>query len=203
MRAFALSDVLQDFGARPQLAASAVSNPIPVSPPPPSIDEIVRVEVARAEAELEERLSAAHAAELEELRVQHAAQTDSILRQIGQTAGETISKRLERLEEEIGQEASVTVARILGSFMSDELLKRSLDGLAASIRETIAERETFRAEIRAPQSLYEGLQAALGEQAGHFTFIETPGFDLSVTIDGNLFETRLSEWAAILSEILE
>ena len=38
---------------------------------------------------------------------------------------------------------------------------------------------------------------------GNFGYIEAPGFDLSVTIDGNLFETRLSEWSAILSEILE
>ena len=78
-----------------------------------------------------------------------------------------------------------------------------MESLAQSIRAAVEEHETFRIEVRGPQSLFEALQAALGDQAGNFGFVEAPGFDLSVTIDGNLFETRLSEWSAVLSEILE
>lgn len=205
MTALALFDVLKDFGTRPQQAASAVSplHAEPVIPTRPSVEEIVAAEVARAEAALEQRLALTHAAELESLREQNAAEMDGALRRIGETAGEAIALRLGEMEERIGGQAASAAARVLGSFLSDELQKRSMESLAQSIREAVAGRESFRIEIRGPQSLYEALHAALGEKSGHFGYVEAPGFDLSVTIDGNLFETRLSEWSAILSEILE
>ncbi len=205
MTSLALSDALKDFGTRPQPAAIGVSASFaePLAPPPPSVEEIVRTEVAKAEAAVEERLSLVHAAELEALRQQHAADVGEIFRAIGETAGETIALRLRELEERVGHQAANAAARILGSFLSDELQKRSMQSLAESIRAGVAERETFRIDIRGPQSLYEALIAALGDEAGHFGYVEAPGFDLSVSIDGNLFETRLSEWSAVLSEILE
>jgi hypothetical protein len=46
------------------------------------------------------------------------------------------------------------------------------------------------------------LQQALGDRAGSFDFVEAPGLDLTVSIDGNLFETRLSEWSGAVQEIL-
>ncbi|MBL8577525.1 MAG: hypothetical protein JNK47_09885 [Mesorhizobium sp.] len=203
MRAFALSEVLMDFGARPQAAASAILRPEPSSPPPPSTDEIVAAAVANAEQATSERLALIHNAEIEEMRQAHASEMDAILRQIGQAAGETIAQRLAQMEETVSREAAETVARILGSFMSDELQKRSIESLVGSIRAAVAGRETFRIEIRGPQSLYEALQAALGERSANVGFVEVPGFDLSVAVDGTLFETRLSEWASILAEILE
>ncbi|MET0877692.1 MAG: hypothetical protein ABWY14_11180 [Tardiphaga sp.] len=206
MTGLALFDVLKDFGTRPQTAATAfpaLARAEPAAPPQPSVEEIIRAEVTKAEAALEERLALMHEAELEALRQMHAGQMDAVLRQIGESAGETIALRLGEMEERIGHQAATSAARILGSFLSDELQKRSMDSLARSIRAAVEERETFRIDIRGPQSLYAALQAALGDQAGNFGYIEAPGFDLSVTIDGNLFETRLSEWSAILSEILE
>lgn len=201
----ALFDVLKDFGTRPQSAAASVSaSPhVAAGPPLPAMQALVGVEVARAEAALEKRLALAHEAELEALRQEHAARIDEVLRVIGETAGETIALRLGEMEERLGRQTATTAARILGAFLSDELQKRSMESLAQSIRAAVEERETFRIDIRGPQSLYEALQAALGDQAGNFGFVEAPGFDLSVTIDGNLFETRLSEWSAVLSEILE
>lgn len=206
MTAPALFDVLKDFGTRPPAAAAAFSAQVhvePSAPPQPSVEEIVRAEVARAEAAMEERLALAHAAELDALRQEHAAQVDDIFRAIGETAGETIALRLGEMEDRIGHQAATAAARILGSFLSDELQKRSMESLARSIRAAVEERESFRIDIRGPQSLYEALRKALGDQAGNFGYVEAPGFDLSVSIDGNLFETRLSEWSAVLSEILE
>ncbi len=206
MTAPALFDVLKDFGTRPPAAAAAFSAQAhvePSAPPQPSVEEIVRAEVARAEAAMEERLALAHAAELDALRQEHAAQVDEIFRAIGETAGETIALRLGEMEDRIGHQAATAAARILGSFLSDELQKRSMESLARSIRASVEERESFRIDIRGPQSLYEALRKALGDQAGNFGYVEAPGFDLSVSIDGNLFETRLSEWSAVLSEILE
>jgi hypothetical protein len=211
MTAPALFDVLKDFGTRPEAAADSFSavgsfparERVEPPAPQPNVEEIVRAEVAKAEAALEERLSLAHAAEIETLRQGHAVEIDAMLRTIGETAGETIARRLGEMEERIGQQAATAAARILGSVLSEELQKRSLESLARSIRAAVEERESYRIDIRGPQSLYEALRGALGEQAGSFGYVEAPGFDLSVTIDGNIFETRLSEWSAILSEILE
>lgn len=210
MTAPALFEALKDFGTRPQTAASAFSaagisqsRTEPAGPPQPSVEQIVRTEVAKAEAALEERLALAHAAEVESLRQEHTAVVDQIFRAIGETSGETIAFRLREMEERIGQQAATAAARILGSFLSEELQRRSMESLARSIRAAVEERESFRIDIRGPQSLFEALQKALGDQTGNFGFVEAPGFDLAVTIDGNLFETRLSEWSAILSEILE
>jgi hypothetical protein len=209
MTAPALFSALKDFGTRPQTAAGSFPGAFPaqarVEPAPQQqgIEEIVRAEVVKAEAALEDRLALAHAAELDALRQEHAARIDEIFRAIGETAGETIAHRLREMEERIGHQAATAAARILGFFLSDELQKRSMESLAKSIRAAVEGRESYRIDIRGPQSLYEALQAALGDQAGNFGFIEAPGFDLSVAIDGNLFETRLSEWSAVLSEILE
>ncbi|MEW9804467.1 hypothetical protein ABUE31_00525 [Mesorhizobium sp. ZMM04-5] len=202
MTALALFDVLTDFGSRPQPAAVPPRHPETVSPQP-DIGATVASEVARAEAALEERLSLAHAAELEAQRQQHAAEMDAVFRQIGETAGETIALRLGEMEERIGHQAAMSAARVLGTFLSDELQKRSLESLAQSIRKAVAGNEAARVDVRGPSSLLEALQAALGERAAGFGFAEAPGFDLSVTIDGHLLETRLSEWSAILSEIVE
>jgi hypothetical protein len=204
MTALALFDVLTDFGARPQHAAGPISlHAEPVVAPRPNVNEMVQAEVAKAEVAMEERLALAHAAELEALRQEHAAAMDAALRHIGETAGETIALRLGEMEERIGHRAATSAARILGAFLGDELQKRSMESLARSIRDATAAGETSRIEVRGPQSLLKALQATLGDRAAGFGFVEAPGFDLAVTIDGNLLETRLSEWSAVLSEILE
>jgi hypothetical protein len=208
MAALALFDVLKDFGARPLPAAGAspAQQPRPehnsASAAQPDIAQIVRTEVEKAEIQLEQRLALAHAAALEAQRQEHAAEVEAMLRRFGESAGETIAARIDEMESRIGDQAAATAARILGAFLSEELQKRSMQSLAQSIRAAATDREAVRIEVRGPQSLFETLSAALGDHAAEFSYVEAPGFDLVVTIDGNLFETRLSEWSAALADIL-
>lgn len=208
MAGLALFDVLKDFGTRPQSAPGAFpaqqSRPEPATATAPQTDiaQIVRAEVEKAEIQLEQRLALAHAAALEAQRQEHAAEIEAMLRRFGENAGETIAGRIDELESRIGEQAAASAARILGAFLSEELQKRSMESLAQSIRAAATDRETVRIEVRGPQSLFETLSAALGDHAGEFSYVEAPGFDLAVTIDGNLFETRLSEWSAALADIL-
>ena len=60
----------------------------------------------------------------------------------------------------------------------------------------------MRIAVRGPLSLFETLKASLGPRAANLDFIEAPGFDLTVTIDEAVFETRMAEWSATLSEVL-
>ena len=212
MAAVDLFDVLQDFGASPPPLPAAMAEPRPApreaeGPPPvdwprpdPAVD--VQTEIARAEAALEERLTLAHSAELEELKLAHANELGSMLQNFGTSAGEAIATRMAEMESRIGEQSAAAATRILGAFLSEELQKRSLESLAQSIRTAVTDREAVRIEVRGPQSLFATLSEALGDRAGEFDFIEAPGFDLVVNIDGNLLETRLSEWAAVLSDIL-
>ena len=207
MAGLALFDVLKDFGTRPQSAAGAYAAQQPrpeinSAPAQPDIAQIVRAEVEKAEAELGQRLALAHDAALEALRQEHAAEIEVMLRRFGENAGETIAARIDEMESRIGEQVAASAARILGVFLSDELQKRSMESLAQSIRAAATDREAVRIEVRGPQSLFETLSTALGDHAGEFSYVEAPGFDLSVTIDGNLFETRLSEWSAALADIL-
>lgn len=212
MAALALFDVLTDFGKRPQRTgaphpAEQMQDASPAAfatpdAPPPNLSEIIAAEVARAELALEQRLSLAHEAALEADRQAHAAEIETLMRRFGEEAGGTITARIAEMEGRLGELATSTSARILGGILSEELARRSLDALARSIRAAIGDVEAVRIQVRGPQSLFETLQAALGERAGSFDYVEAPGLDLTVSIDGNLFETRLSEWSGAMQEIL-
>jgi hypothetical protein len=213
MAALALFDVLTDFGRQlprsgtPQPSAdqrqdapeTAFSAP---TAPAPDLSEIIAAEVARAEAAVEQRLALAHEAALEAERQAHAAEIETLMRRFGEEAGNIVSTRFAEMETRLGELATSAAARILSGFLSEELAKRSLDSLARSIRAAIGDAEAVRIQVRGPQSLFEALQAALGERAGSFDYVEAPGLDLTVSIDGNLFETRLSEWSGAIQEIL-
>ncbi len=201
MAGHALFDMLQDFGPRPYPATGA---PGAQRQPEPSVSqaEIIHAEIARAEAALEQRLMLVHQAELEAERKTHADEVDAMQRRFGEMAGQTIAARLDDMQDRIGGLAAAAAARILGSILSDELQKRSIESLVQSIQGAVSDYEAVRIGVRGPQSLCETLSAALGDRAAGVDFTEVPGFDLTVTIDGNLFETRLSEWSVALSEIL-
>lgn len=206
MAGLALFDLLQDFGKRSSGPASVdpirPAQPAAPAEPLPDIDAIVRAAVAKAEAALTERLSTEFEAEVELERRRHAGEIDALHQAFAGNAAELIASQFGEMRSSIGNLASSTTARILGSVLTEELQKRSIESLAASIHEAASDRDATRIEVRGPQSLIESMQATLAGRADGVRFVEAPGFDLRVRIDGELFETRLSEWSAALSEIL-
>ena len=212
MRALALSDFLPDFAARlhhpddpeadREQPQKLQETPAPVAQPKTDLDALIRDEVAKAEAQVTERLSAIYEATLQAERENHAAELDRVRAELGSKAGAAISSRLDEMETEVGLLATSLTARIISGLLTEDIQKRSLESLSRSILDAMHDREAVRIQVRGPQSLFEPLRTALGERAGNLQFIETPGFDLTVSIDGNLFETRLSEWSSALSGAL-
>lgn len=210
MAAHALSDLLQDFGKRPPPAGHAVAGdqPVPAAAPPlrpvpePDLSAIIAVEVARAETALEQRLTELHEAALAAERERHAAEIEALQQRFGGEAAKLIKAAIAAMEERVGMLATTGAARLLGGMLTAELQKRAVDSLAGAIRTATDDREAVRIRISGPQSLFAALAAALPGRAASLDFTEAPGFDLTVTIDGDIFETRLSEWSAALSEIL-
>jgi hypothetical protein len=205
MSARALFDLLPDFGPRPQLRAEAALRPVPVAEPeasPVDIDAVVAEAVARAEAALEARLAAEHEAALEAERAAHEREAEAFLSTLGADMGATIAARIEALESHVVGLLNDQVSRILGAVLADDLQRRALATLTRMVRDGIGDAETVRVRVAGPLSLYEPLREALGPRGGNLDFVEAAGFDLTVTIDDAVFETRMAEWSEALSEIL-
>jgi hypothetical protein len=208
MAALRLIDALPDFGTpssprgldRPAPGAVAPEAPAPSAP---SVDELIKAEVAQAEQALAMRLSVEHEAALLAERQRHEAEIARVEAALGEQAGLAIAARLDQIEGVVGQHASAAVARILGGVLSENVLKRSVEALARTVAASIRDTESIRIEVRAPQFLFEALSTALAGQVANLHHTEAEGFDLSVALDGTVMETRLTEWSAVLSGILQ
>ncbi|MER9329587.1 hypothetical protein [Mesorhizobium sp. M0488] len=207
MPSAALFDLLPDFGTRtqrvsqPQAATDAPARPEQATPQA-DIGTLIAEAVAQAEVTLAERLSVAHEAALEAERKAHAEEARAFLESFGGDLGTAVSSRIGAMEARVTDLVAATVARIIGGVVSDDLQKRSLEALASAIREAVGDGEAVRIAVRGPLSLFETLKTSLGPRAANLDFVEAPGFDLTVVIDEAVFETRMAEWSATLSEVL-
>jgi len=206
-----LADALMDFsrvGSAPDFAVEPEAlNPLPQIQPPeieqPDISELLAAEADRVRQEVTETLTAQHEAQLEAQREQHVGEMAALASRFGAEAAALIEKRFADLEERTIELTTSVTARILGATLSDEIRERSLAQLARTIRTALADNEAVRVRVRGTPSLCESLEVALGKHAEQVDFGVADGFDLSVTIDDSIFETRLTEWSAAMAEIFE
>lgn len=206
MRSLALFEALQDFappGQPPKrLAETPRAEPTLTVHKAPDIEALVAERVAQAESALREKLGNEHTAALVALAEEHETRLAELHRDYGGRLGVALSSSIAEAEARVTELAVASLARAVGSILSEEIQKRSIAGLTLAIREAMADRDAVRIRVRGPLSLFETLRASLGEQAVKLDFAEAPGLDLTVSIDGNPIETRLSEWSAGISEIL-
>lgn len=208
MSSAALFDLLPDFGAHPPHAerhappVPGLHAPVQAPPVPVDVDALVSQAVAEAEAALEERLACEHREELDRQRQADAAEAAAFLESLGGDMGAAIAAGLEAMEMRLAASVGDAVSRILGGVLGDELRARALDALARTISETAADAEAVGIRVSGPVSLYEPLKAKLGPRADSLEFSEAPGFDLTLSIDDAVFESRMSEWSAALSEVM-
>jgi hypothetical protein len=206
MAAYALADMLADFGKRPQQPHRAAPSEVGASAKPdkpePDIETLLAEERARAEKTVTEKLAAEHEAALAALREAHAAQIAEIERRHGEEAGARIEAALGEIEARVAETVTGTVARILGPIVSEEVLKRSIDELAVAIGEALEDADAVTIRVSGPSSLFAALAEKLGEKSKHLRHREADGIDLTVDVNGSLIETRLTEWQAIVNEVL-
>ncbi|RVC57067.1 hypothetical protein EN779_22810, partial [Mesorhizobium sp. M4B.F.Ca.ET.088.02.2.1] len=132
----------------------------------------------------------------------NADEAKAFLESFGGDVGQAVARHIDAMELRVTELVGATLARIIGGMVSDDLQKRSLDALARTIGEAIADSEAVRIAVRGPLSLFETLAASLGPRAAQLDFVEAQGLDLTVVIDEAVFETRIAEWSASLSEVL-
>jgi hypothetical protein len=201
----ALFERLTDFaplapqGNEPEAPVAA---PYPKAVPDPDIAAIVAEAVAQAEADLTARLTEEHEAALEAERQRQAEEIAELGARFGADAGAVIATRIAEMETRVVHLATDAAARVVATLVSDDIRSRSIDALSTAILAACADREAVRIKVSGPQFLFDALAAAIGERIDNVDFVEAVGFDLSVSIDDNLFETRLGEWSSALSETL-
>lgn len=207
MASAALFDLLPDFGSRTPHAGPATAareaERMPAAPAPQAdIGALIAEAVAEAEAALEARLALAHQAALEAERQASDDAAKTFLESFGGDLGTAVAARIDAMEARVAELTGAAVTRIVGGIVSDDLQKRSLSALAQVVSAAVADAEAVRIGVRGPLSLFEPLKAALGSRSANLDFTEAPGLDLTVTIDETVFETRIAEWSASLSEVL-
>jgi len=207
MASAALFDLLPDFASRAppagQAPAARGAEHIQSAPAPQAdIGALIAEAVADAEAALEARLAIAHQAALEAERQASDDAAKAFLESFGGDLGTAVAARIDAMEAQVAELTGAAVARIVGGIVSEDLQKRSLSALARAISAAIADSEAVRIGVRGPLSMFEPLKAALGPRSVNLDFTEAPGLDLTVTIDETVFETRIAEWSASLSEVL-
>jgi hypothetical protein len=206
-----LSDALTDFASAPPArsfaAAPEIVQELPQVQPPaieqPDIDELLAAEAERVRLEVTEKLNAEHEVALEAERQRHAEEMSALSSRFGADAAGMIEKRFGEVETRLVALTSSVTARILGACLSDEIRERSLASLADKIRAALADNEAVRIRVRGTPALCEAIELSLGGHADQVDFGVADGFDLSVTIDDSIFETRLTEWSAAMAEIFE
>lgn len=204
MPSSALFDLLPDFGVRPERAepVSAVPRPMPELRQEPDLGALIAEAVAEAQAETERRLAAEHQAALEAERQAHRAEAEAFLNSLGADMGATIAARIDAMQQTVIDLVSDRVARVVGGLLSEDLQKRALDALARIVREATDDSDAVRIRVSGPPSLYESLRAALGPRAANLDFTDAPVFDLTLSIEDTVFETRMAEWSDMLTEVL-
>ena len=206
MTGLALADYLTDFGTPPSAARKPVEivTPAvtPVAMPTVDVGALVDAEVAKVEARLRAEMNDAAEAALNVERARHEIEIAELQAAFGADASARIAAAVEAAEASLTGITTTAAARILSSFLSDELARRSVEQLASRIREATADRDAVRIKVSGPQSMLHRLGAALGPLEAQCDFTEADAFDVTVSIDGALFETRLAEWAAQIGEAM-
>lgn len=214
MRVHRLADALKDFGVRPLPAADPFQGAPEPDPPTlpvfdeaeahafPDTEELIATAVAQAEAALTERLEEEHARALLAERERHAEEVTELQKQFADEAGERILAAMGEMEARVVDLTTAVTARILGGMLTEEVRERSLDRLGGLIRDALADNEAVRIRVNGSLPLYEALKEKLPDHGGQLDFTESAYFDLSVTIDDSVFETRLGEWSTALAEAL-
>ena len=202
-----LADALPDFASLPQplpeerrAAARESAKPLQPAIEERTLKDMIAAEVARTRAEADQEWQARHESELARERERHDAEITELAARSGAEAARLIDRRFAELEAQLVEITTSVAARILGASLADDIRKRAVAQLTDTIRAALSDGEAVRVRVRGAPSLCETLEKSLGSHADQVEFQVSDRFDLTVDIDDSIFETRLSEWSAAMSE---
>lgn len=217
MGSVALANALKDFGEAAPAASETFLDtrsfpalpemslePMPTFPAvePVDVDALIAEAVAAAEEQLSDKLGGEHAASLQAERDRHERDIAELHQQFAEEASTKVLAAVVEMEERLVELTGSVTARILGNFLTEDIRTRSLQKLADLIKDALTDGETVRIRAQGSLSFFQALTDRLPGYADQLAFTESPNFDLTVTIDDSVYETRLAEWSAALAEAL-
>lgn len=146
---------------------------------------------AQMEAERHE-LVAAHAAEMETLRLKYTQELTAL-----------VARRLRDGTDALAKSLSEQAATVLAPVLSEELSAQAATSLAALVTNALVDGEATKLIVKGPLDMFERLKAELGLDDAQFQYTETPDIDLSVEIGESVLVTRMSAWASSLRKVLK
>ncbi|MCR9137900.1 MAG: hypothetical protein NXI27_18020 [Alphaproteobacteria bacterium] len=199
---FVLSaDLAPDSDPLPSLAPEPVE---PVIPEEPAIDIEAERSAAfeRGSKEAADLLAATHEAEMEAERSRHLEEINEMRTRFEQDISTTIAERFDQLAGELSEQIGAQVARVIAPFLEQALSEQMIAQLAEALAPVLSDREGMHITVSGSQSMFDSLQAVLGDKAAQLDFVEADIFDLTVKLEDTVLSTRLTEWADTLREIL-
>lgn len=176
-------------------AGASVAVPAPT--PAPDLKALL------LEAEEAGRLAgeAAARARFDQQRTEDAALAQEQLAQARQSwveaEGEPLARTVAEGFEQLGEELSSRLGRVIGPFLSAALRERVLADMAAAITRALADGTAPLLRVTGPADLIESLQARLDPRAP-LCFEAGEGAEIVVTAGATTFETQLRAWAGRL-----
>ena len=147
----------------------------------------------RAQMDAErDALVAAHAAELETLRLKYTQELAAL-----------VTRRLRDGTDALAKCLSEQAAIVLAPVLSEELSAQAATSLATLVTSAMADGEATKLIVKGPPDMFERLKAELGLDESQFQYTETPDIDLSVEIGESVLVTRMSAWASSLRKVLK
>jgi hypothetical protein len=152
-----------------------------------------RAATQEAEIKHEEELTEiaqAHAADIEQMAAVHEDEV------IGM-----IHRRFQEMTQALSQSLAEQTLQVLLPVFDEELCRRSIATLAASVHDALQETGISAVVVRGPANLYERLKPLFDDDGVESRFVETSLVDISVEINETVLVTRLAAWAQSLSEV--
>ncbi|WP_018387902.1 hypothetical protein [Ancylobacter sp. FA202] len=177
----------------PEAAAKPGASAAPAAPAPDLKAMLLEAEEAGRQAG-----EAAARARFDQQRAEDAALAQEQLAQARQNwaeaEGEPLARAVTEGFEQLGEELSSRLGRVIGPFLSAALRERVLADMAAAITRALADSTAPLLRVTGPADLIESLQARLDPRAP-LCFEADAGAEIVVTAGATTFETQLRAWA--------
>ncbi|OCP04932.1 MULTISPECIES: hypothetical protein [unclassified Ensifer] len=166
------------------------------------IDAERRRAFAEGRAEATAELVFEQEKQIAELQAAHAAELEALRLRLEEEAANRLAERFAEMADSLAIALGDQTARVLAPVMEDALMQRAVADMAQMLKQGLVAGEGCTIVIKGPGHLFEALKRQLGEDMPLFRHIETDDVDLSVEMDGTILVTRMAAWADTVRKVL-
>ncbi len=170
----------------------------------PEVDVEELCEAARLEGHeaASAELSKVHETEIATLMSMHAGELDELRATFEGQIASMVHERFEKLTRTLCDSLSENVLEILMPLLDEQIAKKTVDELSASIARAVSDKAVSEVVVKGPLRLFTALQRKLEPGGVTCRHEENDGVDIVVEVDGSVLASRLGVWKDGLAEVL-